>query len=258
MITDVNVLLGRWPFVPLQYDTVDGVLALMDRAGIERALVTTFNSVFYYDYQIGNHEVGAACKEHPHRLVPLAVVNPTFVSWREHLSHCVDSYGCRGIKLHPDYHRYGLLGPEVAEVMAAARELGLPVHVQTSLLDMRHHPGYCYVWEAPILDVANAIQAYPDNTLVIAGGKHFGSRVQELLRCAGASRNFYVVTDGLGGPCEGIGGLVEQLGYERLLYGSRLPLLYAEASRDMIEQSEIPQEQKDAIFSGNAWSLYGL
>ena len=28
MILDVNVLLGRWPFAPIQYDTVEGVLEL--------------------------------------------------------------------------------------------------------------------------------------------------------------------------------------------------------------------------------------
>jgi uncharacterized protein len=257
MIVDANVLLGRWPFVPPQYDTVDGLLTLMDRAGIGMALATSLDSVFYYDYEIGNHEVGAACQAHPDRLAPLAVVNPNFASWRQHLGYCVDNYGCRGIKLHPDYHRYGLQDPGVGEVMAAAREWGLPVHVQTSLLDIRHHPGYCFVWEVPMLSVARAVQAYPDNTFVIAGAKHFGARLEELLGYAGAS-NFFAVVDGLGGPYDGIGELVGQMGSERLLYGSRLPLLYAEASRDMVEQSEISQEQKNAIFGLNARRLYGL
>ena len=35
MILDMHVRFGRWPFMPFQYDTVDSILTLMDRAGMD-------------------------------------------------------------------------------------------------------------------------------------------------------------------------------------------------------------------------------
>jgi len=255
MIIDTNVLLGRWPFTPLKYDNVDGVLTLMDRAGIDKGVVTSLNSVFYYDCEIGNREVGEACKQHPDRFIPLAVINPNLLSWQEHLKECLEEYGIKGIKLHPDYHKFSLSAEGTAEVMQAARKFNIPIYIQTSLLDMRHHPGYCFVSEAPILDVAGVVKRNSRNTLIIAGGQHFRTRVGELLNSAQQSENFYIVTDGLGGPFDGLGDLVEQIGSSRLLFGTRTPILYAEASRMMLEQSKISNEDKEKILGKNVAEL---
>ena len=173
MIIDLNVLLGRWPFMPLKYDTVAGVLELMDRAGIEKGVVTSLNSVFYYDCEIGNREVGQACHQHPDRFIPFVVLDPNLMLWKKHLQECLENYNVKGIKLHPDYHKYSLLEDKTAEIMEEARNYGLPVYIQTSLLDMRHHPGDCLVPEVPILEVAQAIERYSQNTFIIGGAQHF-------------------------------------------------------------------------------------
>jgi predicted TIM-barrel fold metal-dependent hydrolase len=257
MILDVDVLLGRWPFAPLEYDTVDGVLTLMDRAGIDVGIVTSLDSVFYYDCETGNRRVGEACKQHPDRFVPLAVINPNLLSWKEHLDECLDAFAIKGIKLHPDFHKFSLLGEPAAGVMGEARRLGLAVYLQTSILDMRHHPGYCFVPEVPIAEVARAVERYPENTFIIGGGKHFAGRVNELLRNTD-SENFYVVTDGLGGPFDGLGGLVQRIGSDRLLFGTRTPILYAEAAKWTVEQSTITEQDKTRILGENTAQLLGL
>jgi predicted TIM-barrel fold metal-dependent hydrolase len=257
MILDMHVLLGRWPFAPLKYDTVDGVLERMDRAGIDKAVVTSLNSVFYYDCEIGNREVGQACAQHPDRFIPFAVLNPHLLLWKEHIQECIEAYGIKGIKLHPDYHKYSLLDNVAAEVMAEAQRLGLPVWIQTSIQDMRHHPGYCFVGEVPILQVARAVERYADNTLIVAGGKHFRTRVPELLD-ATRREDYYIVTDGIGGPYDGLGGLVERIGSSRLLLGTRTPILYTEAAVMTVEQSTIGAEDKAKILGGNAAALLGL
>jgi len=258
LIVDINVLLGRWPFMPLKYESAEDILRLMDRAGIERAVATSLNSVFYYDYEIGNREVGEACKRHPDRLMPFAVINPNFYLWKDHLRECVESYGVKGIKLHPDYHKFSLLAGEVADLMGEARRLKLPVYVQTSLLDMRHHPGYCFVPEVPILEVAQAIEHYPENTFIVGGGKHFSGSVQILLKYAPKSTNFYIAIDGIGGPFDGLERLVKQIGSSRILFGTRTPILYAEALKLMVELSKISSEDKEKILGGNAAELLSI
>lgn len=265
MILDMNVLLGRWPFARLGYEGVDDMLRLMDRAGIDRAVVTSLDSVFYYDAEIGNHDVGAACRRHPDRLVPFAIINPNLARWREHLARCVQDYGIKGIKVHPDYHKFDLLPgrnhrPEGEQLMAEARRLNLPVYLQMSLFDMRHHPGYCFVWEVPVQDVARALQRYPDNTFIIGGARWFSGVVADLLKLTAGSRvaDFYVATDGLIGPYDGIGELVGRLGASRFLFSSRTPLLYSEAARDVIHLSPLSDEDKANILGLNAVSLLGL
>jgi hypothetical protein len=257
---DMHVLLGRWPFAPLGYETVDGVLTLMDRAGIERAVVTSLNSVFYYDCEIGNREVGEACRQHPDRLVPFVVLNPNLLQWEAHLHACLAAYPVKGIKLHPDYHKYSLLGDGAAAVLAEARALSLPVWIQTSILDVRHHPGYCLVPEVPISEVAQAIGRHPEVDFIVGGAKHFKSRAHELITAtaADAVTNFSLVIDGLGGPFEALAEVVAQIGSARLLFGTRTPLLYAEAAKMVVEQSPISGADKARIFGENAAHLLGM
>jgi hypothetical protein len=257
MILDMHVLLGRWPFAPLKYDTVEGVLGLMDRAGIDKAVVTSLNSVFYYDCEIGNHEVGETCARHPDRFIPFAVINPNLMRWQEHLHACVDAYEIAGIKLHPDYHKYNLLDDRAAAVIAKAQALDLPVWIQTSIQDIRHHPGYCFVPEVPVADVARAVERYNDNTFIIGGAKHFKTRARELIDATEAE-NYYIVIDGLGGPFEALGEFVEKLGSSRLLFGTRTPILYTEAAKMVVEQSPIDADDKERILGDNAFALLGL
>jgi predicted TIM-barrel fold metal-dependent hydrolase len=265
VIVDLNVYLGRWPFASLGYEKVEDILRLLDRAGIDRAAISSLDSVFYYDCEVGNREVGKACIRYPDRLIPFVAINPNLLSWKEHLLECVETYGARGIRLHPDYHKYGLAtgpraGDDIPSLMEQARTLGLPIHVQTSMFDMRHHPGYCVVWEAPMSDIGQAVEKYPENFFVVGGGRWFGSRVRELLKLVGRDgpRNFAFATDGIGGTWEGVTGLVDQVGSTRIFFSSRTPILYSEASKEMVEQSEITSTDRANILGGNAARLLKL
>jgi hypothetical protein len=144
--------------------------------------------------------------------------------------------------------------------MEQAAGLDLPIYIQTSMFDMRHHPGYCVVWEAPISDIGQAIELYPGNSFIVGGGRWFSSRVRELIKQVGRDgpRNFAIATDGIGGTWEGVKGLVDQIGGTRILFGSRTPILYSEASKDMVEQSEITSEDKANILGENAARLLKL
>jgi predicted TIM-barrel fold metal-dependent hydrolase len=148
----------------------------------------------------------------------------------------------------------------VAALMGEAMRLGLLLYIQTSLLDMRHHPGYCYVHQVPVGDVAEAVKHYSENTFIVGGGRWFAGVARELVGRAKhtGSKNFYIATDGLGGPWDGVRGLVDQIGSSRILFSSRTPILYSEASKLMIEHSPISEEEKEAILGSNAAQLLGL
>ena len=91
----------------------------------------------------------------------------------------------------------------------------------------------------------------------MAGAKHFYTRVLELVERV-PDGAFYLVTDGLGGPFDGLGDLVDRVGAARLLFGTQTLLLVAEAARDVVQQSLIGAEEKRRILGGNAAELLGL
>lgn len=258
MIIDINAYIGRWPFMQLKYESAEDIISLMNRCGIDKAVITSLNSAFHYDYKTGNIDVGEACRKFPDRLIPFAVINLNFVNWLDHLTECLEKYNIRGIKLHPDYHKYSLLSEEVSRLLKEARKLRLLVFIQTSLLDMRRYPGYCFVPETPILEVAQVIEHHPENIFIVGGGKHFSNTVQQLLKYCPKSQNLYIATDGLGGPFDCIERLTKQIDSSRLLFGTRTPILYAEASKLMIERSEISEEDKNKILGENAAKLLSL
>ncbi len=83
-------------------------------------------------------------------------------------------------------------------------------------------------------------------------------RAVQLTKSVRRNKNLYIVTDGCGGPFDGLGTLVEQTGSSRLLFGTRTPILYAEASKLVIEQSKISAEDREKILGGNATELLSL
>ena len=77
MIIDVNAWVGHWPFRRLRHNTVQGLLRLMDRSGIDRAVVASIHGVFYRDAHSANEELARQVLRHRDRLIPFATLNPT-------------------------------------------------------------------------------------------------------------------------------------------------------------------------------------
>ena len=67
MIIDVNAYLGPFAFRSLRHNTAAGLLALMDRAGIGRAVVSSAAAITYRNPQPGNEEVAAQIRSHQNR-----------------------------------------------------------------------------------------------------------------------------------------------------------------------------------------------
>jgi predicted TIM-barrel fold metal-dependent hydrolase len=80
----------------------------------------------------------------------------------------------------------------------------------------------------------------------------------QLVNSVRRNKKLYIVTDGCGGPFDGLGGLVERTGSSRLLFGTRIPILHAEASKLVIEQSKINTADREKILGGNAADLLSL
>ncbi|MBM3500377.1 MAG: metal-dependent hydrolase [Armatimonadetes bacterium] len=258
MLIDTNAYLGHWATRQLRYATPDGLLALMDRAGIDLACVSSAAAVLYKDCHRGNEELAEAVAGHRDRLIPFAVLNPAYAGWRRDLAWCRDVLGARGLRLYPAYHAYGLTDPRCTELVAAAAEANLLVSIPVRQVDHRQRHWLVDASDVPLSDIAALVAAHPDaRFIVLEGAGYLGS---DLVRRAGElpanywleiSRPDAVYTDE-------IGGLLRTLGAERLVFGSGIPFKYPEPATLRLEVMRASEAEKDLIRSGNIGAMLGL
>ena len=60
MIIDINAALGPYPFRRLTRTAADEIVTLMDRNGLDRAVVSALPALLYRDVQRANEELRAA------------------------------------------------------------------------------------------------------------------------------------------------------------------------------------------------------
>ena len=96
MIIDVNAWVGHWPFRRLRHNTVPGLLRLMDRSGIDRAVVASIHGVFYRNVHPANEELARQVLRHRDRLIPFATLNPAYRDGRRTCAGARKTWSCAG------------------------------------------------------------------------------------------------------------------------------------------------------------------
>ena len=67
---DSNAYVGEWPFRRLPCSQPDTLLRKMDALGIEKAVVSRLENVFFKDLLVGNRELHKIVQTHPDRFFP--------------------------------------------------------------------------------------------------------------------------------------------------------------------------------------------
>jgi hypothetical protein len=101
-------------------------LAMLDRAGIARAVVMTVDGIFG-DFVAANNLLVAQAREAPDRLIPFCTVDPYHADAVTELRRAVVELGCRGLKLHPPLQGFSPLLDEMQPIAAEAARLGVPI-----------------------------------------------------------------------------------------------------------------------------------
>jgi predicted TIM-barrel fold metal-dependent hydrolase len=251
MLIDTNAYLGHWATRQLRHNTPEGLLALMDRAGIDRACVSSASAVMYKDCHRGNEELTAALDGRGDRFIPFAVLNPAYAGWRRDLAWCCEVLGARGLRLYPTYHGYSLAEARCAELIAVATEAGLLISVPMRQVDYRQRHWLVDAPDVPLSDIAALVAAHPQaRFLVLEGLGYLGSDL--VRRAAELPANYWLE---LSRPdavyYDEIGGLLATLGAERLVFGSGIPFKYPEPATLRLEVLRASEAEKDLIRSGN-------
>jgi predicted TIM-barrel fold metal-dependent hydrolase len=213
----------------------DGLIAALDEAGIERAIVCAARARGH-GYDVENARVAALVAEQPDRLVAFARVDPLAPGAASQLDRA------RGIFLHPWEDAFRITDPAVDAIVD-----GRPVIVAT---------GYPFVAEA--LQVAELARRHPETTFVATNGGQInisGLGQDDAFLALETCPNLVVQTSGVYRE-DFLEGVVERFGSERLLYASGFPQFDPRLELLRVRWApKLGDDAQAAILGGNATRL---
>ena len=250
------VLDAHTHMAPEAHKTVSGLMMLrsscehitakLDRLGVEAALTAPWEGIAT-DGMAGNAHTVHAARKYPGRYYGYCTCNINYeedlVGWRDWFERYPDVFV--GIKPYWPYQQFSLFDERLVPWLEYA--------------DWRRLLCLLHTTSSAILDQAQALcPRYPGITFLLA---HAGSdylNAEHCVRVAKACPNtvleitYTTVTRGM------IEYLVGEVGAERVLYGSDLPMRDPAPQLGWVACARIPQEDKKKILYGNLKRLMAL
>lgn len=249
---DVNAYLGHFAFRQLRHNTAAGLLRLMDRNGIERAVVSSAAAIMYRNAQSGNEEVAAEVRQHSARLLPFAVLNPAYAGWRDDLKICHEQFGMKGVRIYPAWHGYKLADSRCRELVNAAAERRMTVSIPVRVEDRRQQHWLLQVPDLNLDEIAGLIRDCPQARFILCNGNWFTESALGR-KNNGLPANYAIDITWLTAAMQNeIGQLLANLGEDRLLFGTGMPFHYPGPALAKLEILPAAESVKAKIRSGNA------
>ena len=247
---DADVLAGHYPFRPFPYPSHDPqrIKAYLQERGIQQACLASLHAVFYADPQQGNAELLPQVVKDPFFL-PVGTINPALHNWRTTLARCVDEYGCRLVRLLPNYHLYSLADAFVADLLAEAQRYQLLVAIVKRLEDERMHHLLMKVPGVENQEILALAAEHPAPLLIQSA---YFAEIQELA----ASPHLYFDL-AFAETMNTIQRLTQVVAAERLLFSTHTPFFYPEAAIGKVEGWSGSPKQRQAIYGANLTRLLG-
>jgi uncharacterized protein len=252
MIIDVNAYLGHFAFRRLRNNTAESLLKRMDVRKIDRAVVSSASAITYRNAQSGNEEIDAEVKTHRDRLIPFAVINPTYAGWEDDLKVCHEQLAMRGLRLYPGWHNYRLSDPRCLDLVRAAAARGLIVSIPIRVEDHRQRSWLVDIPDVSLDDVAVLVRTCPGAKFLLLNGIGY---VRSPLgrKDSGLPANYRVEISRLSALLDDeIGALIKAIGPDRVVFGTGMPFSYPDPALLKLEMLAAGPEQKERIAWRNA------
>ncbi len=258
MLIDVNAYLGHFAFRQLRHATAAGLLRLMDRARIDKAVVSSASAIAYRNPQAGNEELAADVRRHRDRLIPFAVINPFYAGWQDDLRICHEEFGAKGLRLYPKWHNYALADPCCLDLVSAATERGMAISIPIRAEDYRQHHWLCDVPDLQLAEIAPLMAACPNARFILLNGLAY---VKSPLgqKSNGLPLNYAIEISRLSALLGNeLGQLLATLGADRLVFGTGMPFTYPDPALLKLDVLEATDGDKEMIRWQNAARLLQL
>lgn len=262
MLLDINAYVGHWPFRQLKYNTCQTLSERMDKFGVDVAVISSLNGIFYKNTQSANKELYdeiRSDKRFSDRFIPFAVINPIYAGWQNDFKECVEKLGMKGIRVYPKYHDYDITDPSLITLVKMARDQGVPVAFNVRMVDSRQRSwmDIDYVVGTPkpewtLKNIIPIIREVPDAKYMIlnvANGLALAKEDADLFAKAD------VLIDTSGRSMNALPSLLKTQGKNRFAFGTHAPILDYLSGRLRIEAlrpEEANEETKELLRSGNA------
>jgi uncharacterized protein len=191
-------------------------------------------------------------KAHRDRLIPFAVINPTYAGWEDDLKACHERFGMRGLRLYPGWHGYRLSDPRCLDLVRAAAALGLIVSIPIRVEDHRQRSWLVDVPDLSLDEVAGLVRACPEARFLLLNGNGY---VRSPLGRKGGDlpTNYRIEVSRLTALLDDeIGALVDALGPSRIVFGSGMPFSYPDPALLKLEVLSVSPVEKERILWRNA------
>lgn len=253
---DVNVYLSQWPFRRLPLDETSRLVSKLKDKGVTQAWAGSFDALLHEDLASVNTRLADECRSRGDGLlIPMGSVNPMLPGWEEQLRRCHEEHGMRGIRLHPNFHGYGLQSEPCVRLLEQAAERGLLVQIAVQLEDPRtQHP----LMRVPAVDVSPLASLLTDNPRlrelpIVLLNSQRSVRLPLLGELVPKAKVYVEIA-----TQEGVGGvekLIQSVPVERILFGSFSPFFYFEAAELKLRESPLGGALRRAITLDNAAPL---
>lgn len=238
-LIDAHAHWGRWQ----NYDTLSAqdCLAEMDRLGVE---VMACSSLLALAGEVrrGNDELAELLRQHPGRFVGYVHVGAAYPEQMAgELERCLAMPGFVGIKIYQQGINYDDVAFESVFELAAARQL----------------PVLAHNWGARLMGLEKMAEKFPSVPVLLA---HSGSDMayKAYAKLARQMPNLYLDLTLSRGYAGGVEYFVEQIGAERVVWGSDEPLFSMANQMGKVLFARISSSQKRMILRDNAARLFKL
>ena len=257
MIIDVNAYVGSYPFRSLSNRTAAGMVAQMDRWGIQQALVSSLPAVLYRDTQRGNEELMDEILPHRARLIPMATVNPKYAGWERDMDEAVARWKVKAVTLVPEHHGYALSDAVGQAALTRITRAGLPVVLTQRFEDRRQRHAWDRAEDLSLDSVLDAARAHSQlkfaliNWVGLDGPKLAAAGLKG--RCLIDFARLAVLVR------REVPKLIEALGVKAIAFGSHAPFDYVGPSLVKLENlATLGASDHEKIAWRNAAMFFGL
>jgi predicted TIM-barrel fold metal-dependent hydrolase len=234
-----DYLTGGNPDAPPRRFDVDRLLARMDAAGVDMAMVCSLAQ------RIENDFIAGLAAAHPDRLFGFGQIMPQADGAIDEIHALAERPGILGLKLHPSLHGYhmadhGLLDP----VWAACREAGLAILVN-ALDDAFVTP----------LAIEEISRGFPEVPVLIA---HMGAVWNVPEACIVAARNDNIYLETSATLLSDVRVAYARVGPEKIVMGSEYPGSDFDLERMKIAKAIEDAEDRARVEGGNIARILGI